>query len=255
MAGSSMNLERHRRTAVPKLLRHCVYWQSDGQLWTCPRDDARMYIMSHDIFKFWESVESDDVVHPADTEVLSRLKETFSFPTPYVGPLRTAKVVFLYLSPGLSEDDLVEAGSAEFRERAKRAREGREPMPSQEEHPAGAKWWYERTKCLGFKWEDVRSKIAGLEISPYHSRQVPKQEALISLPSARASVDWAQNVLFPEAVAGKRLVVCLRSRSCWGLKAGKQGDALYAPNTTRGGHMHHSALRNEIIRRARDLLG
>jgi hypothetical protein len=82
---------------------------------------------------------------------------------------------------------------------------------------------------------------------------------LAALPSSRVAIDWAQNVLFPDAIKGKRVVICLRSAKYWGLDPGtkgrKYGEALFAPLTVRAGHMQHGSLREEIREKVRASLG
>src|SRR5712691_10488432 len=46
--------------------------------------------------------------------------------------------------------------------------------------------------------------------------------ALLCLPSSRVSLGWAQDVLFPDAEAGKRIVICMRSAAYWGLEQGQK---------------------------------
>jgi hypothetical protein len=95
-----------------------------------------------------------------------------------------------------------------------------------------------------------------LNIGAYHSKTFADAPLLAALPSSRASISWAQDVLFPEAEAGKRVVICLRSARFWGLKAGRQyGISLFAPHVTRGGHMKHGKMRKRIIESVRAIIG
>ncbi len=101
----------------------------------------------------------------------------------------------------------------------------------------------------------MRTKFAILNIGAYHSEKFVDRPLLAALPSSRVSIDWAQHVLFPEAIAGRRVVVCLRSAKFWGLKEGKRyGKALFAPPVTRRGHMIHGRERNAIIREVKAAL-
>ena len=78
---------------------------------------------------------------------------------------------------------------------------------------------------------------------------------LAALPSSRVSIDWAQRVLFPEAMSGRRVVICLRAARYWGLQDGKRyGRALFAPLVARNGHMIHKPLRSVVVREAKDAL-
>lgn len=197
-----------------------------------------------DIFRFWAQVGPTDHVHPADCEVLSRVNHHFDLkclPGCFTGPLRTAAIVLLYLSPGLSKQDRTKAKSLTEQERQMRVRRGREPYQS------GGTWLRDRTKCFG-DWDRLRSRIAVLNIGAYHSKNFHDTPLLAALPSSRVSTAWAQDVLFPQAIAGKRIVICLRSARFWGLEVGrKYGRSLFAPHVTRAGHMKHSEMRKQII--------
>jgi hypothetical protein len=51
-------------------------------------------------------------------------------------------------------------------------------------------------------------------------------------------MEWAQSVLFPEAEAGRRIVICMRSAPYWGLDPGRRyGKCLFAPLVNRSGHL------------------
>jgi hypothetical protein len=205
-----------------------------------------------DIFAFWARIRPEARTHPADEQVFSRIGnpgfDLRCLPAAYSGPLKTARVVLLYLSPGFSDFDLAEAESPEGQERYVRRRKGTAPLPSKEEHESAWRWWSSRTRCFGH-WEELRDQIAVLNIGAYHSRKFTDWGLLAALPSSRMSIAWAQNVLFPEALAGKRVVVCLRAGRYWGLDVGRHYPVgLYSPPVTVGGHMYHGAMREEIIK-------
>ncbi len=67
--------------------------------------------MPTDIFDFWSQIGPKDRCHPADKEVFRRLgKEGHGFnlrglPACYMGPLKSAPIVLLYLSPGRGPDE------------------------------------------------------------------------------------------------------------------------------------------------------
>lgn len=172
-----------------------------------------------------------------------------------MGPLRTAPVVLLFLSPGLAPLDHEEALSADGQARYVEQRSGNAPIPTREEHPLAFQWWWQRASFLG-EINDLRFKVAVLNIGAYHSRSFSDWPMLASLPSSRASLAWAQHVLFPEAEAGKRVVVCLRSPGYWGLavQAEPFGKALFAPATTRAGHMIRGEGRDRVVHAAREIL-
>lgn len=202
--------------------------------------------MSIDIFEFWSSVPADTKVHPADAPVFDRTKTASSsghgfdlscLPHQFAGPLRTAPVVLLYLSPGLGPEDVEEAVNPDAQRRQARQRQGDAPLPGKEEYPAAWKWWASRTKRFG-DLNQFRDKIAFLNIGAYHSVDFQDYAMLSALPSCRASIDWAQTVLFPQGESGERVIVCLRSPQFWGLgKCRKYGKALFVPPVGRSGHM------------------
>lgn len=205
--------------------------------------------MSIDIFDFWEEISRDEHVHPRDREVLSRVDHKFDLkclPACFSGPLRTAPVVLLYLSPGWSESDVEKAKTQDERDYYHERRKGYQPLAGPDR--SGWKWWTSRTAKFG-NWEQLQSKIAVLNIGAYHSKEFGDAPLLAALPSSRASVDWAQNILFPQAIAAERVVVCLRAARFWGLDhKEKHGKALFAPAVTRGGHMQKGPMRDKIIR-------
>ncbi|MGA7675164.1 MAG: hypothetical protein WCA78_08975 [Rhizomicrobium sp.] len=203
--------------------------------------------MAIDIFDFWSQIGRAEKIHPADRAVFDRVQHGFdhtSLPGCFMGPLRTAPVVLLFLSPGKSDGDTVTEALLDWHVRT---RLGNAPLVSREEHAPAFEWWVSRTKCFGSA-DELRDKVAVMNIGAYHSEAFNDRAMLSALPSSRASLDWAQGVLFPEAIAGKRVVICLRSAEHWGLKrGGKYGESLFAPEVTRGGHMTNGPMRDEII--------
>ncbi|MGT2501261.1 hypothetical protein ACVOMS_11300 [Bradyrhizobium guangxiense] len=165
------------------------------------------------------------------------------------GKLRTAPVVLLYLSPGFSETDVRIARSKEGQERYVRQRTGRLGFTG--DHPEAARWRNARLAWLG-EPSVINDKVAIANIGAYHSRTFTDHHILAALPSSRAMLDWAQSVLFVQAERGERMVVCMRAANFWGLEAGSRyGKALFAPQTTRSGHMRRGKLRDTIERMAR----
>lgn len=207
--------------------------------------------MSTDIFDFWSHVKREDRVHPADRDVLDRVEHGFDLrclPSCFMGPLKTANVVLLYLSPGFGDGDLEEAASERGQLRYHQMRTGTQPLPGPDDHRGGWIWWESRTKSFG-DWQALRDKVAVLNIGCYHSKNFSDEPLLAALPSSRACLDWAQSALFPEAINGNRMIICLRSAKFWGLTRNKKfGKSLYAPPVTRSGHMMTSEMQREIVR-------
>lgn len=213
-----------------------------------------------DIFKFWSQVGRHDKLHPADRPIFARVKrhgfDLRCLPACFGGRLRTAPVVFLYLSPGFSRWDLIDARTKRGRDRYAERRRGNLSLGGPEDHKGAWQWWSSRTKCFG-DWRQLRSKIAFLNIGGYHSKTFGDIPLLAALPSSRVSLDWAQSVLFPQAIRGERVVVCLRAARFWGLSEGKKyGRALFAPRVTRAGFMlkrtrSDQQMRDRVIRAVR----
>jgi hypothetical protein len=76
---------------------------------------------------------------------------------------------------------------------------------------------------------------------------------LLALPSSRVSLAWAQEVLFPAAEAGDRIVICMRSAAYWGLEAGRNySGTLFAPLVNRGGHLLKNPQNKRLIALVRE---
>jgi hypothetical protein len=203
-----------------------------------------------DIFKFWHGLSGDDArVHPADKNVLTRVKHHFEdrcFAEPFGGPLRTAPVVLFFLAPGFHKRDLVHSPDAHAF--YLRQRTGLCDLPSEEEHKTARDWATPVIKQFGVDYESVRSKFAFLNIAPYRSSSFHDRNMLAALPSARVALGWAQTVLFPEAEDGNRTVVCLRSPTYWGFDKGtRYGKSLFAPECNRAGRMRSGKSRDEPV--------
>lgn len=211
--------------------------------------------MSVSILDFREEAEPSDTMHPRDRYVLDRVSHGFDLrclPGPFSGPLRTAPVVLLYLAPGWTQEDVAEAATPEGQKRYAERRTGHQRLEGPEDHLPGWKWWSSRTRVFG-SWQRLRDKVAILDISCcYHSKTFTNEHVLTALPLSRVAVDWAQDMLFPAAENGERVVICMRSPHYWGLgKRSRYGKALFVPQVTRGGHMlragEHTTVREEVL--------
>jgi hypothetical protein len=206
-----------------------------------------------DIFEFWSQIKRGETVHPADRDVFARInlgKHGFQLdclPACYGGVLKTAPVVFLYLSPGYSAFDVEDAQSEAGKDYCLRKWTGEEPF---RDYGPGKAWLRSRTKNYA-EYEIARHSIATLNIGAYHSKDVKDYGSLLALPSSRVSLSWAQAVLFPQAERGERIVVCMRSAAYWGLEIGRHyGNSLFAPEVNRGGHL----LKNDMNGSIRELI-
>jgi hypothetical protein len=160
----------------------------------------------------------------------------------------------LYLSPGFAKSDIAEANDPEAQEYYFQKWKGRTPLRDLPGNP-GTSWVQSRTQLFG-PWDKVRSKVAILEISAYHSKNLKDYSVLAALPSSRVSLDFAQNVLFPQAEAGKRIVICMRSAAYWGLEKGKRyPGTLFAPLVNRGGHLLRNKYNSRLVEAVRSRIG
>ena len=214
-----------------------------------------------DIFDFWAECPADARIHPQDQAVFDRrAPDTMGFdlrclPASFAGRLRTAPGVLLYLSPGLAQSDIDEADTPEAQARYADRRKGDRPLDGEDDHLKHFLWWKARTQVFG-EPDVIREHVAIMNLGAYHSENFDAQLGVAALPSYRASLDWAQDVLFPEAITGKRVVVCMRSARLWGLRSGTTcGKGLFAPQMTRSGHMELGDMRDQVVATVRQKLG
>jgi hypothetical protein len=208
-----------------------------------------------DIFECWEKYQLGERIHPLDRRVFDDLKSQHGLnldclPVPFYGPLKTAPIVLLYLNPGLSELDLEQAKSIEWQKRRCESLIGLTPLSPLRVN-SEKNWWVDKTAFLGTPIEDLLDKIAVLQLCAYHSKEFKDWPLIAALPTSRLAISWAQEELFADAQAGKRVVICLRSPRYWGLAPGQSyGGALFAPLTTRSGHIQKSGGMRDTIRSA-----
>jgi hypothetical protein len=199
----------------------------------------------------------DANIHPADEQVLARADHQLSsecVPGPYCGPLKKAKVVLLFLSPGLDPSDIAHGASQEGRKYYAEQRTGEAMLPDAKQHESAQKWLTSAIKQFGLDYEEARSTVATLNIGAYKSKSFPDWPMLAALPSSRVSLSWAQSVLFPKAERGETVVVCLRSPNHWGLGIGDPiGKSLFRPKCTRSARMEHKGgMREHIVKTVQD---
>ncbi len=211
-----------------------------------------------DIFEFWKDVGPETKIHPEDEPFLKGLTAKHNLcldclPVPFYGPLQTAKIVLLYLNPGLGEADLDAANNMDEQQFYWRQRQGREPLRSQI-NLAKKSWWVSRTKRISPDTEFLRHQLAVLELCPYHSKSFKDGKLLKALPSSRVALNWARNVLFPQARDKAKVVICLRSAKRWGLEVGTAEGFLFSPKTNQSGYMWKNG-RDTVVQTAQEMLG
>lgn len=217
--------------------------------------------MATDIFEYWARVAPAENSHPDDRNMLASVEHGFDLrclPGQLAGLLRTAPIVLLFLSGGRSDQhDLTTIDSEASIEEHRKRREGLLPLWGPDEHYDAWKWWTRVTGCFGIDWHQLQSTVAILNIGAYKSKEVNSrdQRVLERLPSSRVPREWARDVLFPQAMKGDRVVVCLRATRLWGLTQGQRyGQSLFAPEVNRAGYMCLRPLRDEVIAAGREIL-
>lgn len=209
-----------------------------------------------DIFEFWKEVGPSEKVHPADREILFNAPNKFDLdclPTPFYGPLRTAPIVLLYTNPGHSDKDKKAGSDPSEQQFYFRQRQGNEWLRDQRGLTEKS-WWVSRTKRICADPEYLRSRVAVLELCPYHSSSFVDAKMARTLPSYQTALGWAHQYLFPMARARERVVICLRAAKRWGLQRNASDGFLFAPGVNRSGHML-SQDRDVIIQTARKIIG
>jgi hypothetical protein len=213
------------------------------------------------LLEHWAKATPDHLhIHPDDSDALRSNNHQFELGAlvgPWMGPLRTASVVLLYLNPRIhpanTGEEVKSAQNSETREEMIRTLHGSAPLFSFKTNPKGLEWTTARLGQFVITYEAASSKVAFLNLMPYRSTDGSEDARMIKLlKSSRLMLEWANDTLFPEARAGKRIVVCLRSARLWNLQTGtREGEALYAPRVTRGGFMHRGSMRDEIAKAVR----
>ncbi len=144
--------------------------------------------MAVDLFDFWSGVPGDAHWHPEDERVLARVPHRFKtecLPNPFFGPLRTAPVVFLFLSPGFRPEDLEHARCEKGQDYYKRQRTGDAPLPGKADYEPTWRWWKRKIGKLGIDLEEARCHVAFLNINAYKSKSFTGYHMLARLPSCR----------------------------------------------------------------------
>jgi hypothetical protein len=121
--------------------------------------------MPPDIFEFWSRMPRGANIHPDDQPIFDRLnpkKHGFQLgclPASFNGPLRTAGLILLYLSPGFEGHEVRDAKTPEWQDYYFRRWQGNEPIR------ADASWVKSRTAYFG-NWEDLRhSAVLNIGVS------------------------------------------------------------------------------------------
>jgi hypothetical protein len=178
---------------------------------------------------------------------------TSLLPVPYAGNLKTASIFLLLLNPGLGIQDYHgETSSPSFVEAAKR--NIRQENISDEYpfflfdpkfiwHPGGQYWLkrfsdyilevsIQKEKSYLEAISYISSKIAVVELVPYHSKSFGHHKLIRNLKSVDQMKQFAE-YLFQRAKQGEIGIVCTRKSEEWGLKE-SNNVVIYGKDHARG---------------------
>jgi hypothetical protein len=207
--------------------------------------------IEHDATDFGTYIAGPRFANAADNGLHLSLQ-----PVPYVGDLRTAAIVLLFLNPGFGYSDYwAEYHGPGFRERIvnnlHQSFEGVE-FPFMFLDPTlcwsgGFIWWEKKLrktiqKIAAEKFDgnyrvglrSLSSKLACVELFPYHSSSFRDHNLLEHLPSVNAARQYALNGLIPDARAGKRTVIVTRQVAAWAVPNDVPNLVTYEGGHTRG---------------------
>jgi len=208
------------------------------------------------MFELWKRPASDfhteeHFIHPKDKADVKEIFEYHrpylnTFPAPFWGALRTAKLVLCYASPGNTEnnmdDDRTQAADPNWRKARCASFDGETPLDAISYHGKAIQWLRSRVKNV--LREDVpntfgkfANQVAFVNLTAYRGPSTKWRE-VASLPTTQAMRNWAQTVLFPEAKQKKRIVLIMRAHRRWEVEtpAWSRGH-LFAPEVTRNGFL------------------
>lgn len=218
--------------------------------------------MRESIFDFWAQMPRGTRIHPRDEAVLRRNEGQHGLnldclPCSFNGPLRVAKLVLLFLNPGLNDSDVAHAASEGGKDLYFRQWSGHAPLPTSKEHETAATWASKILRQFDMPHAAVASTCSIVNLMPYHSEAFADWGLLPALPSSRATIGWAQDCLFERARKRELVVVCLRSARQWGLRRGMTPEGyLFAPNVGRSGHVPKvGEERDSVIAAIQDVTG
>jgi hypothetical protein len=194
------------------------------------------------IVEFWSATPIQaPYLHPADAAALNReginLEEhgiyPSLFPQPWVGPIRTARAFLLQLNPGFSGPEVeIERSNADFRKALRDNLSGEAPNlfldPRFATHP-GRRWVESHLRGVA-SLEELSTKVAQVEIFPYHSKnfKIPArvQRVLLNLPSVQVIRSWVHGQLLAAAAQNQIALVVQRSSRQWGLTPDQEAGSI-----------------------------
>jgi hypothetical protein len=202
--------------------------------------------MNEELFRFWSEAGKGPGLHPrdeADANAPALIRKHFKTEClfgSYMGPLKSAPLVFLYTHPGLDDMDLGMALNPKDQDMNASLRLGTLPLPGPDEFKGAWGWWTRAIAQFDIgapaAWGSLRNKIAIFNIFAYHCKRLDNPAFSHRIPSCLVAYNWAHQSLFPEARRGDRVVVCMAAATQWGLKRGAPPEGkLFMPKVTQKG--------------------
>lgn len=203
---------------------------------------------THKVFNGWqEAAARDPTIYPGDAPYLDGFKFDL-IAGPYMGPLLFAPIVVLTTNGGY--DGARVGGNWFERDPAGHVRHlsGQANLPLFGNDEGARRFTLKIPKRFGFtSIRQFRSDFAFVNIFPYKTPEKADIERRLMrlLPSVRDMRAWADQTLFQDARARKRVVIVARSHSDWGLlpKAKPDGWLFTDVSNPRGA----SLLRDEKV--------
>lgn len=169
-------------------------------------------------------------MHPRDIDIIEDLKKKIDMelkfeypPGPFFGPLKDAKIVFLYGNPGVDDESDVSIQDNAHRSTLFAQLKGTEPYPFK--IPGWEKWFSNKFNQVfefgsdNTKREKIARIISVFNLIPYASVNMDKLNTVAHcLPSVWEAQIFLRNTLIPNAKEGKLLLVVSRSSHLWGIK-------------------------------------
>ena len=208
-----------------------------------------------DLIAYWSRME-DRAVHPDDDAFVDRQKfETRLHPVPWAGPLKAAKVCFLFLNPGLSEQDVAyETSNTDFSAILRaNVRDGLQPyfylLERFDAHP-GYRW---ARRIFGRDIREAQTdSFCVVQLVAYHSAEgAPARGIADKLPSTGKARQFVRNTLVPNARAGHIGLIVARSAKLWLVDENSQDENLvvYRRGECRGAFQTKDTRGGQLFRR------
>jgi len=217
------------------------------------REKAR-WLDANDPLTFEHYLQSNRFGSPDDNRLHLSL-----FPVPYIGDLDTAEIFILLLNPGFEYSDFwADNENAPFR---KRIQQNLRQDFSDTDFPflkldphfcwhSGFMWWEGKLRDIAQKiardkfdksylsaLRDLSTKIACIELIPYHSRSFGDSPLINRLPSVKHAKAFVTKTVVPKAQKKECTIIATRQVETWGL-TDMDNVICYRDWETRGAHLN-----------------